>query len=373
MSGNLLEKNNFRKLYVLALVVLVSVLFFNMIGTFLETLLLAAVFSGMAYPLFRLLDSRLGGRRTLSAALTLIIVLLVVVIPLMGLMGVVVAQALKVTELLRPWVEQRVQDGSPEWHLPQWFPMIEYIEPYRDQIITKAGQLAAKLGNLMVGSLSKATQGTVMFFLHLFIMLYAMFFFLLGGPEITRTLFAYAPLSTKNKELIFEKGVSITRATLKGTFIIGALQGILAGLAFGVAGIEGAAFWGTIMGVLSVIPGIGAALVWIPAVIYLLATGQSVAGLGLLAWCGIVVGSVDNILRPKLVGGDTKMPDLLILISTLGGLGMFGASGIIIGPVIAGLFMTVWDIFALAFHDELPDAPPLIPEPRAMEPPVEDT
>ena len=177
MSGNLLEKDNFRKLYVLALVVLVSVLFFNMIGAFLETLLLAAVFSGMTYPLFRLLESRLGGRRTLSAALTLIIVLLVVVIPLMGLMGVVVAQALKVTELLRPWVEQRVQDGGTDWHLPQWFPMIEYIEPYRDQILTKAGQLAAKMGNLMVGSLSKATQGTVMFFLHLFIMLYAMFFF----------------------------------------------------------------------------------------------------------------------------------------------------------------------------------------------------
>lgn len=87
----------------------------------------------------------------------------------------------------------------------------------------------------------------------------------------------------------------------------------------------------------------------------------------------LVVGSVDNVLRPKLVGGDTKMPDLLILLSTLGGLTMFSAAGIIIGPVIAGLFMTVWDIFALAFHDELPDAPPLIAEPQARELPDEGT
>jgi predicted PurR-regulated permease PerM len=367
MSSNLLEKDNFRKLYVLALVVLVSVLFFNMIGGFLITLLLAAVFSGMVYPLFRLLEQRLGGRRNLAAVLTLMIVLLVVVLPLIGLMGIVVGQAINITELLRPWVEQRVHNGG-DLRLPQWFPFIDYIEPYREQIIAKAGQLAASIGKLMIGSLSKATQGTVIFFLNLFIMLYAMFFFLVGGPAITRTLFGYAPISRKNKELIFEKGVSITRATLKGTFIIGALQGILAGTAFAVAGIEGAAFWGTIMGVLSVIPGIGAALVWIPAVIYLMATGQNAAGLGLLAWCAIVVGSVDNLLRPKLVGGDTKMPDLMILISTLGGLGMFGAAGIVIGPVIAGLFMTVWDIFALAFHDELPDAPALIAEPEALSP-----
>jgi len=208
MSDNLLEKDNFRKLYVLALVVLVSVLFFDMISAFLITLLLAAVFSGMTNPLFHLLDRYLGGRRNLAAGLTLLIVLLLVVIPLVGLMGVVVGQAVKVTEILRPWVEQRVQGGPGDWQLPQWLPFIDYIESHREQILSKAGQLAAKLGNLMVSNLSTATQGTVMFFLNLFVMLYAMFFFLVDGPAITRTLFGYAPLSKKNKELIFEKGVS---------------------------------------------------------------------------------------------------------------------------------------------------------------------
>jgi predicted PurR-regulated permease PerM len=373
MSGTLLEKNNFRKLYVLGLAVGISIIFLRMIGAFLETLVLAAVFSGMVYPLFKMIEKRFHGHAALASATTLVIVLLLIILPLLAFLGVVTAQALKVTEIVRPWVEQRVQDGGIDWRLPSWFPFIDYIEPHRDEIIAKLGQFASKTGGFLVGSLSKVTQGTVTFFLQLFIMLYAMFFFLMGGPQITNTLFAYVPLSRTNKQIIFDKGVSITRATLKGTFIIGALQGALAGIAFAVAGVQGAAFWGTVMAVLSVIPGIGAALIWIPAVIFLYATGENVAATGLALWCAGVVGAVDNVLRPKLVGGDTKMPDLLILLSTLGGIGMFGASGIILGPVIAGLFLTVWDIFVMAFHDELPDAPPLIPAPGSAEPETGDS
>jgi len=372
MSGTLLEKNNFRKLYVLGLAIGISVIFLRMIGAFLETLVLAAVFSGMVYPLYKMIEKRFRGRAALASATTLAIVLLLIILPLLAFLGVVTAQALKVTEIVRPWVEQRVQDGGIDWQLPSWFPFIDYIEPHRDEIIAKLGQFASKTGGFLVGSLSKVTQGTVTFFLQLFIMLYAMFFFLMGGPQITNTLFAYVPLSRTNKQIIFDKGVSITRATLKGTFIIGALQGALAGIAFAVAGVQGAAFWGTVMAVLSVIPGIGAALIWIPAVIFLFATGENVAATGLALWCAGVVGAVDNVLRPKLVGGDTKMPDLLILLSTLGGIGMFGANGIILGPVIAGLFLTVWDIFVMAFHDELPDAPPLIPASGSAEPETGD-
>jgi predicted PurR-regulated permease PerM len=137
--------------------------------------------------------------------------------------------------------------------------------------------------------------------------------------------------------------------------VIGIIQGTLAGLAFAVVGIDGALFWGTIMAVLSIIPAVGAAFVWIPAVIYLFATSQVAAGIGLLVWCGIVVGSTDNVLRPILVGKDTKMPDLLVLLSTLGGIGVYGALGVIIGPIIAALFLTVWELYGEAFKDVLPE------------------
>jgi predicted PurR-regulated permease PerM len=145
----------------------------------------------------------------------------------------------------------------------------------------------------------------------------------------------------------------VTRATLKGTLLIGVIQGGLGGLGFFLVGIPGVAFWATIMAVLSIIPAVGAAIVWIPAVLYLLAVGQVGRCVVLLLWCVIIVSNADNVLRPKLVGKDAKMPDLMILVGTLGGLGMFGATGVILGPVLAALFLTIWDLYGEAFSDDL--------------------
>ena len=138
-----------------------------------------------------------------------------------------------------------------------------------DQFISKLGELASAAGGFMVQNVSRATQFTVQFILNLFVMLYALFFFLVGGRQIMARLLYLMPLSDAEESRLVAKGMSVTRATLKGTFIIGIIQGGLAGIAFAIAGIKGAAFWGTIMGVLSIIPGVGAALVWIPAVIWL--------------------------------------------------------------------------------------------------------
>ena len=186
-----------------------------------------------------------------------------------------------------------------------------------------------------------------------------MFFFFRDGDKILQRIFYLLPLSDDDEDLMLQRFSSITRATVKGTMVIGILQGALAGLGFWVAGLDGAAFWGTVMMVLSVVPGIGAALVWVPAVIYLFVTGQALAGTLLLIWCAAVVGTIDNILRPILVGKDAKMPDLLILIGTLGGLYLFGPIGFIAGPIVCGLFMTVWDIYGATFRDILPPVRPL--------------
>ena len=155
--------------------------------------------------------------------------------------------------------------------------------------------------------------------------------------------------------MMLNKFISVTRATLKGSLVIGALQGCLAGIAFAVAGIDNAVFWGTVMAVLSVIPSIGSALIWFPAAVVLIMRGDVSAGIGLMVFCGLVVGSVDNLLRPILVGKDTKMHELMIFFGTLGGIFMFGITGIFIGPLIASLFITVWELYGIAFKDFLPE------------------
>ena len=152
---------------------------------------------------------------------------------------------------------------------------------------------------------------------------------------------------------MLEKFVSVSRATLKGTILIGAAQGVLGGVAFWAVGLDGAIFWGTVMTVLSIIPGVGSALIWVPAAIILITTGEVWRGIALAAFCALVVGSVDNMLRPRLVGQDTKMHELLIFFSTLGGLLLFGAMGFILGPILAALFVTAWEMFGTAFRSAL--------------------
>jgi predicted PurR-regulated permease PerM len=162
------------------------------------------------------------------------------------------------------------------------------------------------------------------------------------------------PLPDHDRDRLFDKFLSVTRATLKGTLVIGAVQGMLGGLAFWVLGISGAIFWGVVMVVFSVLPVVGGALVWVPAAIMLALSGQFVKAIVLVVFCGLVVGSVDNVLRPRLVGRDTEMHDLMILFSTLGGIMAFGAVGFILGPIIAALFQTVWELMDVAFNDILP-------------------
>jgi predicted PurR-regulated permease PerM len=188
-----------------------------------------------------------------------------------------------------------------------------------------------------------------------------MFFFLMDGKYLLEKILYYLPLEDDEEQRMLAKFTEVTRATLKGTAVIGMLQGGLAGLAFVVVGIQAAAFWGTIMAVLSIIPGIGSALVWLPASIILIAGGHYAKGAGLAIFCGVIVGSVDNFVRPRLVGKDTEMHDLLILFGTLGGILMFGIVGIILGPIIAALFTTIWEIYGEAFREYLPQVRPATP------------
>ncbi len=361
MTQHSIDPERFRRGFLLLMAVAISLLFLAMIRRFLTALLLAAILSGLAHPLYERLLGWFRGRRAAASTATLVIVLLVIVVPLSAFLGVLATQAVDVSQAVRPWVEQQISQPNQLDRLLERLPFLEALAPYQDQILAKAGELAGRTGSFLVNSLAAMTRGTATFFFLLFIMLYAMFFFLMHGRAILDRILYYMPLSPVDEERMVDKFVSVTRATVKGTLVIGIVQGSLAGVAFAVVGIDGAVFWGTIMAVLSIIPGTGTALVCVPAVIYLMIAAHTVAGLGLGIWCAGLVGTVDNFLRPWLVGRDTKMPDLLILLGTLGGILLFGAEGVIIGPIVAALFVTIWDIYGSAFRDVLPGPAPGAP------------
>jgi predicted PurR-regulated permease PerM len=365
------RRERFGAFFVLLLAIGISIVFFAMIKRMAVALLLAAIFAGMFHPLFRKFVSWLGGRRALAALVTVIVLILVVFIPLSVFLGIVAAQALEVTHSVGPWIERQIEQPDRLDQLLWSTPRLEWLQPYQHELMTKISELAGMVGSFLVNSVAAATRGTASFLLSTFVMLYAFFYFLLSGRELLEKVLYYIPLEPEDENLMVEKFLSVTRATLKGSLVIGIVQGLLAGAGFAVAGIEGAAFWGTVMAVLSIIPAVGTGLVWVPAVIYLFVVGKTGVAIALGVWCIVVVGTVDNFLRPALVGRDTKMPDLMVLISTLGGLFYFGAVGFIIGPVVAALFIAVWEIYGRAFAEYLPAAvlPPLSGSPPDLEAP----
>jgi predicted PurR-regulated permease PerM len=345
--------------FLLILAVLISVVFYRVIEPFVMALFLAAIFAGMSYPLYQALVKRTRGAQTLSALITLMAAICLVVVPTILFVGILAGEAVTVSQSVGPWIEGQMDSpGSVDRLVGNWargLPVVGDLIPEREVVIGKLGEFAGRLGGFLVASLASATRGTATFFLQLFVMLYSMYFFLIRGREAMRNVLYLIPLNSAQEDQLVSRFVSVTRATIKGSLVIGLLQGALAGLGFFVAGIGGSIFWGTIMAVLSVIPAVGAALIWIPAVIYLLAVGKVGVGIGLLLWCLVIVSSVDNILRPILVGRDTEMPDVLVLLSTLGGIAMFGIMGVIVGPIVAALFLTVWNLYGEAFHEYLPD------------------
>jgi predicted PurR-regulated permease PerM len=345
---------NLRKAILVLLLIAISAIFVAMIRQFLMTILLAGIFSGLAFPFYSRLVRVFRGRRALASLATLAILLLVVAGPILAVLGIVASEAFRVSEAVRPWIQEQIREPSTLTGYLKAIPGIERLEPYRAQILTKAGELVGSTGSFFFNSISATTKGTVAFLFQFGLLLYTMFFFFLDGEKLLRKILYYLPLPHEDEERMVDKFVSVTRATLKGTLLIGIAQGALAGIAFRVVGIDAAVFWGTIMVLLSIIPGIGTALVWVPAAVFLILTHRIAEGVGLALFCGLVVGSIDNILRPRLVGRDVEMHDLLILFGTLGGILLFGVLGFIIGPILAALFVTIWDIYGIVFRDVLP-------------------
>ena len=351
---------------VVLLVVFISAVFLSMIRSFLMAIFIAGIFSALSRPIYHWLDKKLKGRRSLASILTLLLIIIVVVLPLGVLTGVVTGQAIKVSQTAVPWVKTQLSQPGAVSAFLETIPYYDKIAPHSELILRKAGELVGSISQFLVNNLSSAAMGAVNLLFMLFVWLYTMYFFLMDGDKLLQKILYYLPLQDHDEQQMLDRFTSVTRATLKGTAVIGILQGGLAGLAFWAVGVPSAAFWGVIMVVLSIIPSVGTALVWVPVALILGFGGAVGKAVGLFVFCGLVVGSLDNVLRPILVGKDTQMHELMIFFGTMGGIFMFGMVGVIIGPIIAALFVTVWEIYGQAFQELLPDTGYVLRKKRAQ-------
>lgn len=368
-----MRRERVHKLVLLGLVVLISAIFLAMIKQFLMPMFMAGLFAAMARPAHHWLARHIGGRDNIASVLVILGIVVLVLAPLSMLIGVVVAQAINVGQSVTPWVQSFIHEPTIITTYLAKIPYYEEILPYRDVIIQKAGELVGTLSTFLIDSLSSGAKMTMNALFGSVIMLYVMFYFLTMGEVLLERILYFLPLTDEDERMLLHRFTSVTRATIKGTLVIGVMQGSICGLAFAIAGIKGPVFWGSVMAVTSIIPAVGTALVWGPALAILLLVGDFSGAVILGVLCGAVAGNLDNLVRPRLVGKDTEMHDLFVLFGTLGGIAMFGLLGIIIGPIIAALFITIWEIYGKVFSSYLPDVEMILRRPLDEPGPVVDS
>jgi len=329
----------------------VSVAFGYMLIPFWIPLLWACIIAVLFHPVQAWLERRWGQRPNITALVTLLACMVLVIIPVLLFLASFLQQALAVYEQIETG---QLEPGKYIEQVRTAFPALQEILGRFDIDMNTLRENATKAAvggsQFLARNALAFGQGAFGFLLQLALMLYVAFFLLRDGHLLLEMLIEALPLGDERERLLFKKFAEVARATVKGNLLVAMVQGMLGGLIFWVLGLPAPLLWGVVMTVLSLIPAIGAGLVWLPAAIYLFAVGESISATVLIGYGVLVIGLADNLLRPILVGRDTKLPDWMVLLSTLGGILMVGINGFVVGPLIAVLFVAFWQIFMREFN-----------------------
>src|SRR4051794_9342215 len=333
----------------LVLLILVTLAFAWVLWPFSGAVLWATTLSIVFFPVYRRLDALLRQRHNLAALATLLIIVLLVILPLTVIMAALVQEAsglfasVQSGRINLDQYFQETRSAMPGWVLSllDRFGLSD-LGSVRHQLSSGLAQTSQFLAIQAINIGQVAAD----FIVGLFVMIYLLFFFLRDGEDLSEHVRQALPLRDEQQLALINRFTVAIRATVKGDVVVALLQGMLGGVAFWFFGIPAALLWGAVMAILSLLPAIGSALIWGPVAIYFLVTGAVWQGVILLIYGGLVISLVDNIVRPRLVAKDTRMPDYIVLLSTVGALATLGLNGFIIGPVVAATFIAAWDIFA---------------------------
>lgn len=333
----------------LLLIIAVSLAFAWILRPFYGAILWGTIIAILFVPLYRRILTATKQRRNLAAFLTIVIIVLIVILPTALIGASLTREAIgfyariQSGEIDLALLFRQVFAVLPEWvtGLLNRFGLVS-LEALQGEITAGLVYGSQYIANQAMG----IGQSTFGFVVNIFVMLYLLFFLFRDEGALYRRISYAIPLRMEQKQAFLQKFTVVIRATVKGDLLVALLQGALGGLIFWFLGIGAPLLWGVVMAVFSLLPAIGSGLIWVPVAVYLLATGAIGKGVTMIAFGTFVIGLADNILRPILVGKDTKMPDYVVLISTLGGIATFGLNGFVIGPVIAAMFFAAWDIFS---------------------------
>lgn len=348
----MVNNENIQRTFFVVLLLFVTIAFVWLIRGFMQPIFWAVALAIVFYPAHKLIEEKLPKRPNIAAGLSVVTVLLVVVLPIIGIAAAVTREGGALYQQLRTgdFDLSAIFTNLAE-HLPQLESALQRTGIYPERVSEQLSSIAATVSGFLANWALELGQDTLRTAIFFFLMLYLLYFFLKDGHRILDGLVHALPLGDNRERALLARFEEVSRATIKGSLVIGVVQGAIGGIAFTVLGLGAPALWGVLMALLSIVPAVGPALVWVPAVIVLLLSDRIIAGLILFLIGVVIISLVDNLLRPVLVGRDTRMPDYLILLSTLGGLTAFGLAGVVIGPVIAAFFLTIWEMAIEEFAD----------------------
>ncbi|MFP4036239.1 MAG: AI-2E family transporter [Desulfobacteraceae bacterium] len=353
-----LDQEHLEKLSFLITLVLVSVIFIFLLKPFWGAIFWACMIGLIFSPLYRRLLTVGRPRPNLAALATLLACLVIGIVPALFVIASFFQQGVSLYHSLQSGDFdlgariERIQTAFPTIEL-----FLERLDLDLSSVQARLSDAALSATGYLAQNAVELGQGTLQFFISLGLMLYVAFFMLRDGEKLVGLLARALPLGDERERLLFAKFAEVARATIKGNLFVAAVQGTLGGLIFWALDIRGPLLWGVVMTLLSLIPVLGAGLIWGPVAVYLFAIGQWPQGLILTAFGAGVIGLADNVLRPLLVGRDTKLPDYIVLLSTLGGFALFGINGFVLGPLVAALFIAFWEIFIREFNSPQPGTP----------------
>jgi predicted PurR-regulated permease PerM len=340
--------------FLLVVLVGITVIFFNMIKIFFVPVVLAAVFVGLFQPFYKWMLKLLHHRKGLSSFVCCLVLLLALLIPAYIIANLVSREAISFYHSAEQNVQEIIDQGDRGLlGRIKEHKLVKQLGLDQKNWETTFQEIAKTTAGLLGTVINKASKGTFQFVVNIFLIFFAMFYFFRDGDRLIPKLKYLSPLSERYEEKLIAQFLSVSRATIKGTLLIGLIKGFLGGLTFWIFGVGSPIIWGVVMVLLSIIPMVGAWLVMYPAAIVLMLTGQVWQGILLFIIAGVIIGNIDNILIPRFVGREAGMHDLMVFFSTLGGISIFGVMGFIIGPIIAALFLSILDVYSIEFKQQL--------------------
>ncbi len=347
-----MDFSKIRNYLFLGLLFIVTIIFLLLLKPFAYPLFWAAVIAGLFYPLYRRLNAWFK-HENLSAIITLSAVIVIIIVPL----AIIVTLLIKESLILYGTISNNSdQLGNTIHQITNFIKHNSYNKQLRideDFWVQKFSEIGQTVLNYIFTFLKDFTQNSLTFIVLFVVMLYTLFFFIRDGEKMLKKLLYLSPLGDRYEIMLYKKFTAAASAIIKGTIIIGGLQGMIGGVVFALSGIQGALIWGIIMTLFSVIPGVGSSIIWLPAALMMFLTGRIWQGTMILVVGTLIISTVDNLLRPLLVGKRLEMHPLFILFSTLGGIILFGISGFMIGPIMAALFLAFWEMYEEYYRNEL--------------------